>query len=139
MILMVSADDARRYKYMLFLVHADSHIRHSHLFLLVLVKRILSAITMSVLASFVLATISIFQAVALPTTNGPRVDLGYATYEGTALSNGINQFLGMRFAAPPTGDLPFRLPEYPLKETGIVSADNVSLNLIELQRQHQAY
>lgn len=28
----------------------------------------------------------------------PRVDLGYATYEGTTQNLGINEFLGMRFA-----------------------------------------
>jgi hypothetical protein len=28
----------------------------------------------------------------------PRVTLDYATYEGTAQSTGINEFLGMRFA-----------------------------------------
>jgi hypothetical protein len=31
--------------------------------------------------------------------NAPRVDLGYATYEGTDRSSGINEFLGMRFAS----------------------------------------
>jgi hypothetical protein len=30
--------------------------------------------------------------------DAPRVDLGYATYEGTGRSSGINEFLGMRFA-----------------------------------------
>jgi hypothetical protein len=29
----------------------------------------------------------------------PRVDLGYATYEGTTKASGINEFLGMRFAS----------------------------------------
>lgn len=32
--------------------------------------------------------------------NAPRVNLDYATYEGTAQSSGINEFLGMRFASP---------------------------------------
>jgi hypothetical protein len=30
----------------------------------------------------------------------PRVNLDYATYEGTTQSSGINEFLGMRFASP---------------------------------------
>ena len=30
----------------------------------------------------------------------PRVDLDYATYEGTTQSSGINEFLGMRFDGP---------------------------------------
>lgn len=58
-------------------------------------------------------------------TENPRVDLGYATYEGTALSNGVNQFLGMRFAAPPVGQNRFKLPQEVIQEHGIVSAKSV--------------
>lgn len=43
----------------------------------------------------------------------PIVDLGYSKYEGTALSNGVSQWLGIRFAAPPLGDLRFRAPVDP--------------------------
>lgn len=32
----------------------------------------------------------------------PRVNLDYATYEGTTQSSGINEFLGMRFDSPNT-------------------------------------
>jgi hypothetical protein len=55
----------------------------------------------------------------------PRVDLGYATYEGTSLGNGVKQFLGMRYAAPPIGDNRFRHAQDPLKEYGIVPAKEV--------------
>ncbi|CVL05264.1 related to triacylglycerol lipase II precursor [Fusarium mangiferae] len=55
-------------------------------------------------------------------TTAPRVNLGYAKYEGVALSNGVNQFLGMRYAAPPTGSRRFRLPDRPLNETHLVQA-----------------
>lgn len=64
----------------------------------------------------------------------PVIDLGYSQYEGTALSSGVNQFLGMRYAAPPLGDLRFRAPVDPLNTTGIQSATAVySLFLIFLQ------
>ncbi|KAF4460339.1 Carboxylesterase type B [Fusarium albosuccineum] len=54
--------------------------------------------------------------------SAPRVDLGYAEYEGVALSNGIDQFLGMRYAAPAIGSRRFRLPEAPLNEESVVQA-----------------
>lgn len=54
------------------------------------------------------------------------VDLGYAQYQGMALENGITQWLGMRFAAPPLGDLRFRAPADPLPEEGVVQAFTVS-------------
>ncbi|KAJ5121216.1 CAZyme family CE10 [Penicillium bovifimosum] len=42
------------------------------------------------------------------------VDLGYTSYEGRTLSNGVTQWLGMRFAAPPVGNLRFAAPQDPL-------------------------
>ncbi|KAJ5820345.1 hypothetical protein N7474_005936 [Penicillium riverlandense] len=54
--------------------------------------------------------------------NTPIVDLGYAKYEGTFLNVGVNQFLGMRYAAPPLGDLRWREPQDPLHEDGIQPA-----------------
>ncbi|KAK1768319.1 Alpha/Beta hydrolase protein [Phialemonium atrogriseum] len=44
---------------------------------------------------------------------GPRVDLNYTTYVGSQLPNGVNQFLGMRYAAAPLGDLRWRAPLEP--------------------------
>lgn len=44
---------------------------------------------------------------------GPRVDLNYTTYVGSQLPNGVNQFLGMRYAAAPLGDLRWRAPVEP--------------------------
>ena len=59
-------------------------------------------------------------------SNLPQVDLGYAKYEGTALGTGVNQFLGMRYAAPPVGNRRFRAPENPLHEYGVQPAQAVS-------------
>lgn len=42
------------------------------------------------------------------------VKLDYSTYQGTTLSNGVSQWLGMRYAAPPIGDLRFSAPQDPI-------------------------
>ncbi|KAK4503306.1 hypothetical protein PRZ48_006734 [Zasmidium cellare] len=54
--------------------------------------------------------------------NTALVDLGYASYAGYSTSSGINNFLGMRYAAPPLGERRFQLPQTPLRETGVVNA-----------------
>ncbi|PPJ52249.1 hypothetical protein CBER1_10523 [Cercospora berteroae] len=47
----------------------------------------------------------------------PTVSLDYATYAGSALSNGITQWLGVRYAAPPIGPLRFSEPQDPIDQT----------------------
>ncbi|KAI5799351.1 triacylglycerol lipase-like protein [Pyronema domesticum] len=59
-------------------------------------------------------------ASAIPTT----VDLGYAQYNGKSLDAGVNQYLGIRFAAPPVGDLRFRAPVEPEKIAGVQDANS---------------
>ncbi|KAK0733863.1 Alpha/Beta hydrolase protein [Lasiosphaeria miniovina] len=44
---------------------------------------------------------------------GPVVDLNYSAYEGLRLPNGVNAFLGLRYAAPPLGQLRWRAPAEP--------------------------
>ncbi|OCT52861.1 putative triacylglycerol lipase [Cladophialophora carrionii] len=51
------------------------------------------------------------------------VHLGYASYKGTPSSNGVSQWLGMRYAAPPTGNLRFAAPQDPPEESGVQAAD----------------
>lgn len=58
----------------------------------------------------------------------PRVKLGYATYEGTSLNNGVDQFLGMRYAAPPLGENRFRRAKEPKRETHVIQAKEVRSN-----------
>ncbi|KAI5465990.1 Alpha/Beta hydrolase protein [Mariannaea sp. PMI_226] len=55
-------------------------------------------------------------------SDGPVVDLGYSQFQGRYLDNGVSQFLGMPYAAPPTGDLRWRAPVRPLHQKTIQSA-----------------
>ncbi|KAL8687313.1 MAG: hypothetical protein Q9224_005191 [Gallowayella concinna] len=52
---------------------------------------------------------------------GPIVDLGYARYRGFN-SSGVSQWLGMRYAATPTGKLRFAAPAPPHRQKGVQSA-----------------
>lgn len=54
------------------------------------------------------------------------VDLGYSKYHGTILNAGVNQYLGMRYAAPPLGDRRWRAPQDPLYHNGVQDATQVS-------------
>lgn len=54
----------------------------------------------------------------------PIVHLDYATYKGDG-SGGIKKFLGMRYAQPPLGDLRFRAPREPLRESVVIEATEV--------------
>lgn len=56
-----------------------------------------------------------------------EVKLSYAAYEGTALANGVTQWLGIRYAAPPIGELRFAAPQDPLAEAGVQAANKVTL------------
>ncbi|GFF56857.1 acetylcholinesterase [Aspergillus udagawae] len=43
----------------------------------------------------------------------PIIDLGYSKYRGVRLPGGVDQFLGMRYAQPPVGELRFKAPREP--------------------------
>lgn len=53
----------------------------------------------------------------------PLVNLNYTSYRGTALGNGVSQWLGIRYAAAPVGDLRFAAPQDPPSTYGVVEAD----------------
>ena len=55
------------------------------------------------------------------------VDVNYTRYQGTANANGVSQWLGMRFAAPPLGELRFAPPQDPLANSSIQVADQHGL------------
>ncbi|KAF6759864.1 Alpha/Beta hydrolase protein [Ephemerocybe angulata] len=73
---------------------------------------------LQVLLFGILGAISAFSA---PTK--PVVNLGYTEYQGFPTAQGNIDFLGIRYAAPPTGDLRFRAPQAPEAVDGIQLAD----------------
>ncbi|KAJ7443944.1 Alpha/Beta hydrolase protein [Mycena galericulata] len=55
---------------------------------------------------------------------GPIVNLGYAQYQGTVdTATNITNFLGIRYAAPPLGDLRFKAPQPPVNTPGVQLAN----------------
>ncbi|PWY84293.1 EstA precursor [Aspergillus eucalypticola CBS 122712] len=52
----------------------------------------------------------------------PVVDLDYAKYQGVRLEGGVDEFLGMRYASPPIGELRFRAPRDPSASQTLQSA-----------------
>lgn len=59
----------------------------------------------------------------------PVIDVGYTKYQGITHRNGVTQWLGIRYAAPPLGHLRFAEPRDPHKEPPVQRADKVGLSL----------
>lgn len=57
----------------------------------------------------------------------PLVNVNYTSYLGTALPGGITQWLGMRYAAPPLGNLRFAAPADPVANSTTQVANKVRL------------
>jgi carboxylesterase type B len=55
----------------------------------------------------------------------PTVNLGYSKYQGNALQY-VDEFLGMRYAAQPTGNYRWRAPGTPVTTSEIQNAVAVS-------------
>ena len=72
--------------------------------------------------SFVFGLVSKSHAEA----TGLFVDLGYSKYNGFVGQGGINQWWGIRYAAPPVGELRFRAPEDPVPNTALQQANTVN-------------
>lgn len=84
----------------------------------------------------ILYILSVFTAsvLALPAEpNHDIVDLGYSSYQGTSLENGVSRWLGIRYAAPPVGDLRFRAPKDPLQTTTLQMANAVILMRLHIK------
>jgi hypothetical protein len=63
---------------------------------------------------------------------GPVVDLGYTRYQGDSYPNGISQWLGIRYAQPPLGDLRFAAPQNVTPNNALQMATQVCANLSPL-------
>ncbi|EJU04779.1 alpha/beta-hydrolase [Dacryopinax primogenitus] len=57
----------------------------------------------------------------------PLVKLNYITYRGVARSTGVTEWLGIRYAAPPLGELRWRAPQAPLNNETVIEADTHGL------------
>lgn len=68
--------------------------------------------------------ILLLSLVSLALGSSPVVHLNYASYRGSS-THGISQWLGMRYAAAPVGDLRFEGPQDPPVVTGVQKATQV--------------
>jgi acetylcholinesterase len=75
-----------------------------------------------------LVAVSVTSALGSATDSSDSVvvDVGYAKYRGTRLAAGVDQYLGMRYADPPLGNLRFRAPRAPSLVDDVQSADKVT-------------
>jgi hypothetical protein len=56
----------------------------------------------------------------------PVLDVSYSKYRGKDLGNGVIHWLGMRYGAPPLGDLRFMPPQDPVRSRQTKNANKVS-------------
>ncbi|KII89685.1 hypothetical protein PLICRDRAFT_52847 [Plicaturopsis crispa FD-325 SS-3] len=81
---------------------------------------------------FALPTLTSNAGVDSASGSGPIVDLGYAQYQGTVnATTNITTFLGVRYAAPPTGSQRWRAPQSPEFTPGIQQANAFQAGCIE--------
>ncbi|KFY13202.1 hypothetical protein V492_03426 [Pseudogymnoascus sp. VKM F-4246] len=66
----------------------------------------------TIILAIIIAVVTYFTVVAKKHHPNLNVDLGYTQYKGFR-SDGIDKWFGMRYAAPPLGDLRFRAPKDP--------------------------
>ncbi|RGP60316.1 hypothetical protein FSPOR_10711, partial [Fusarium sporotrichioides] len=66
------------------------------------------------------------------TAVAPIVDVSYSKYKGKDNENGVTSWLGMRYAAPPIGDLRFMPPQDPTRSRQVKNASKFRLKCIGL-------
>ena len=62
------------------------------------------------------------------------VDLGYVKYQGDTYQNGISQWVGIRYAQPPIGNLRFAAPQNVTGNGTLEDATQVSPSFLQLSR-----
>lgn len=72
-----------------------------------------------------LSTIIIFELALTATCVRTAVNVTYSEYVGEELGNGVSQWLGLRYAAPPVGALRFVPPQDPLSNSEPQAANKV--------------
>jgi hypothetical protein len=63
------------------------------------------------------------------TNSSLTFDLGYSKYQGSNVANGVSQWLGIRYAAAPVGDLRFRAPADPVPDNSSHVANAVCASI----------
>jgi len=82
------------------------------------------------LKPFILPAIVLLLGASPRAKNKPvRIDSGLIS--GTADSNGVTAYLGMRFAAPPVGNLRWRPPQPPANWQGVRAADHFGASCMQ--------
>ncbi|KAF4414638.1 hypothetical protein F53441_14719 [Fusarium austroafricanum] len=67
----------------------------------------------------------------------PIVDVSYNEYKGKDLGNSVTQWLGIRYAAPPVGDLRFMPPQDPVRSRQSKDASKFKLKCVVHSTQAQ--
>lgn len=86
-----------------------------------------------ILSDLTMAIVFVLFLLSLAYAQSPVVNLGYSSYEGRSLSNGISQWLGMRFASPPVGWARFAAPQDPPVQEGVQRATSVCVGFSQLE------
>ncbi|KAJ5584015.1 uncharacterized protein N7459_003815 [Penicillium hispanicum] len=61
---------------------------------------------------------------AKPLPRSATIDLGYSRYQGVSLHNGVDEYLGMRYAKAPVQQLRFRAPKDPERTPKVLDASS---------------
>ncbi|KIM80547.1 hypothetical protein PILCRDRAFT_72971 [Piloderma croceum F 1598] len=79
-----------------------------------------------------LSVLALAEQQILSAQAGKAVDLGYATYQSDlSIVPGVTSFLGIRYAASPTGGLRWRAPQAPAKMTEVQNATTQPLQCFQ--------